>query len=681
MRSLVLFLLAGASLAANAQSGFTRLALTDTLFADERRTDFFVSTALPGDTDGDGDVDLMILGTWVRYGPRPVDGIVAFENVFRVFLNDGPVGDTAWAFSRGPEIPIGSARTGRSAAAWGDYDNDGDLDLAFAPESNSATCCFRGALRLFRNDGAAFVRDSIPNLNAWDYGASQLDVRTVSWADTDNDGDLDLLLPGVAEYSGTSFMTTAVVLRNDGPDANGAWTWTRTEPGLPGRTGAASVWADMDADGDLDVLLGTPVDDGAGGFVLRTWQNDGGQFTPAGPMLPAYWGGTVDWSDMDGDSDLDVLVSGRSEANPSGAPERAVVYVNQGDHYDETVVLATGTVPQPVGQDRWFDVFGSAWADYDSDGDLDVLAAGSGIHDGPGGFPHTHFGRAIVFRNDGGAFVPADTLASLYGDSAGENQGAFAWFDVDGDGDLDHFAAGRAYDEDFQYPYGNVKTITYLYRNDAPGGNAAPSAPAGLAATATADGAALVWTPATDDRTAAPILTYNLRVSTLDGQDIVSPHARPGNGGRLLPEPGNVSHDLHWALRGLTAGTYTWAVQAVDNAFNAGPFADGGTFTVGTVDAAAGPSEPAVLALAPNPSAGATRVTLVLPASGRVTLEVLDALGRRVALLSQRDLAAGAHAWPLDGARLAPGVYAVRAQVEAPGGPTEVLVGRLTVVR
>ena len=82
------------------------------------------------------------------------------------------------------------------------------------------------------------------------------------------------------------------------------------------------------------------------------------------------------------------------------------------------------------------------------------------------------------------------------------------------------------------------------------------------------------------------------------------------------------------------------------------------------------------LAVAPNPVARAARVTLTLAETAHATVRVLDALGRTVAVLADRMLAAGPHTLPHDAARLPAGVYAVVAMV----GETR-SVTRVTVVR
>ena len=82
------------------------------------------------------------------------------------------------------------------------------------------------------------------------------------------------------------------------------------------------------------------------------------------------------------------------------------------------------------------------------------------------------------------------------------------------------------------------------------------------------------------------------------------------------------------------------------------------------------------LAAWPNPTSGRVTVEVSVPAAGTVRAEVVDALGRCVAVLHDGPLAAGVHALPLDGSRLPSGVYVVRLQA----GDTAA-VRRLTVVR
>ena len=93
------------------------------------------------------------------------------------------------------------------------------------------------------------------------------------------------------------------------------------------------------------------------------------------------------------------------------------------------------------------------------------------------------------------------------------------------------------------------------------------------------------------------------------------------------------------------------------------------------VDAEEGPEGAFALAVAPNPSVGAARLTVTPGASGALTVDVVDALGRSVGTLFSGDAAAG-QTLSLTAPRLAPGVYTVRVQ-SAAGIATE----RFTVAR
>jgi hypothetical protein len=128
---------------------------------------------------------------------------------------------------------IGAGLTGvyNCAVAWGDYDNDGDLDLLLTGYTGSARIS-----RVYRNDGGTFT-----DIGA---GLTGVDRSAVAWGDYDNDGDLDLVLAG---YTGSSYISR--IYRNDGG------TLTRIYAGLPGVHYSAAAWGDYDNDGDLDLVL------------------------------------------------------------------------------------------------------------------------------------------------------------------------------------------------------------------------------------------------------------------------------------------------------------------------------------------------------------------------------------------------------------------------------------------
>jgi ASPIC/UnbV protein/VCBS repeat protein/flagellar hook capping protein FlgD len=123
-----------------------------------------------------------------------------------------------------------SSNSFSAGSAWGDYNNDGLMDLFFAN--------YTGTDYLFKNTGTTFL--DITGGPLHDTGPG----KGVSWGDFDNDGDLDLY---VARYGQQDML-----LRNDGGDV-----FTQITQGFPNTGGDhnSGMWADYDSDGDLDLYV------------------------------------------------------------------------------------------------------------------------------------------------------------------------------------------------------------------------------------------------------------------------------------------------------------------------------------------------------------------------------------------------------------------------------------------
>lgn len=125
----------------------------------------------PGDYDNDGDLDLYV-------------GTYGHNHLYQNTSSEGAFGFVDRAEAAGllePHSVVG--------AAWGDVDNDGDLDLFIASYARDAQGVQQPANRLMINDGLGrFVNVLAPGdaVNAADHG--------VVWVDFDGDGDLDLSL-------------------------------------------------------------------------------------------------------------------------------------------------------------------------------------------------------------------------------------------------------------------------------------------------------------------------------------------------------------------------------------------------------------------------------------------------------------------------------------------------------
>lgn len=518
---------------------FTEVTPLDPLFVTPQDEDFWVSSAAPADYDGDGDVDIAVLGYYVVYNVSAVDHLVLLRN-------DGPTSATEWNFSY-VEVPLGTLTPGASDLAWGDADGDGDQDLVVGSDGQTV---------LYRNQAGTLVATDTVLPGYWeDNSQADFDLRSISWADYDNDGDLDLLLPSI--WNEETFTSRTALMRNDGANATGGWLFTEVEAGLGRSDHAQTSWADYDGDQDLDLLLVHLAPNTGEGFIRR-FRNDGGGVFFGEDILGtlSVEHGEAQWGDYDDDGDLDILVAGNVKEIDDTYNTVLRLYRNDAETYVPVELIDC------VFCEGWFDLSAATWADYDSDGDIDILLAGT-YNSGS-----QIEGRAKVYDNVGGTFV--DSGNQLPAPRAmGFSGGSFSWLDIDGEGDLDYFIAGSYF-----VPGGNglVETQMHLYVNDAQGQNLAPGSPAQLDSQIGLDGSvALWWQPADDDLTPASALTYDLRLYR-GGVPVAT--------GRRAPEPGVLGAVGSWTLADLPDGAYSWTLAAVDSAYNSGPAATG-AFYVG----------------------------------------------------------------------------------------------------
>ncbi len=224
------------------------------------------------DVDGDNDPDVLITGRTDFMG-----------NISKLYTNDGQGN-----FSEVTEIPFEGVRN--STVAFSDVDGDNDPDVLITGENSVQIT------KLYINDGLGNFSEmsGTPFLN--------VSLGSIAFSDVDNDSDPDVLITGITN----SGEYIAELYINDGQGNFSEVTGTPFE----GVVGGSIAFSDVDGDNDSDVLISGSLNGSS--IITKLYNNDGlGNFTEvAGTPFDGVWFGSVAFSDVDGDNDPDVLISG-----------------------------------------------------------------------------------------------------------------------------------------------------------------------------------------------------------------------------------------------------------------------------------------------------------------------------------------------------------------------------------
>jgi hypothetical protein len=338
------------------------------------------------DVDLDGDLDLVRTD---RNSAAPL----------RVFLNDG--GGTliertkAWAGPSGalsgvlPSLADIGAEVGDWTAEMqtGDVNNDGTPDILLCSWKGGASRRLALLLNRIPTTGSFELLDPNCDGPGTANGLCQTGTpnnRGCGLGDFDNDGWLDVLAPSIQTGLGHKVLINTLTAGDEGgvPDFTPHDDWIRTAAvgGEPIVSVAGDVKvADLDGDGDDDVAISSPPNDAAGAPLqsLVLWNAGGNALVLAGGDWSVGDAYDVAFSDLDRDGDLDVVFARQSAANH--------VLINHGGT-DQDLLLKE----YPLA-DLWFEegpfgdvdlpgtsdfTLSASLADYDRDGDEDILGAG-----------------------------------------------------------------------------------------------------------------------------------------------------------------------------------------------------------------------------------------------------------------------------------------------------------------
>jgi len=369
----------GATVATTARYTFTASADRDLTarfrvehpFVDQMLDRLDTATIAAADFNGDGHADDLVAD--------------------RIWLNNGRGG-----FYLGPNASPLLPYNGIPSIPF-DADGDGDDDLLTLGDSPT----------LFRNMGNGRLA-SVPDA----FGASPplTSAGIPAAGDLDSDGDLDLMM---ATGSGT-----ADVWVNDG---KGHFSPGQDLGALdsPGPSMTQFTLADLDGDGDLDVIFAP----GPPSNSALIWFNDGrGAFSASTATLPPLLDPTrVTAADLDGDSAPDLIFGHMNE--------EAAIWFNDG----QGGFTAGGSGSNPIAYNAWnmpahgpVGRGGIAAGDVDGDGDVDLVIGTR--EDVPRGSPSAT--NQVWLNNGAGRFTPGQRLETSH-------TFAVTLADLDRDGDLD----------------------------------------------------------------------------------------------------------------------------------------------------------------------------------------------------------------------------------------------------
>ncbi|MDG4716216.1 FG-GAP-like repeat-containing protein [Winogradskyella marincola] len=447
-----------------------------------------------------------------------------------------------------------------ASSDWADINNDGNLDLVISGgiDTDNDEYADSSKIDFYENVNGTLTLTSQANV-------ADLHLGSVKYLDYDNDGDIDLVTSGQNYNDIYTFYLT--VYENE----NGTFSVSQQ---LEGVVYSSIETGDYDNDGDLDLLVsGAFQDAGGASLYTRIYENVNGTFSDANAGLSAVQNGNAVFADVDNDSDLDILITGYDingdnfsalYTNDNGSYTLATLpfttaeswlalgdYDNDGDldfaytGYDDNYDYVTKIYNNDGNGtfiDSGFSLEGVGnftgnnpivWGDYDNDGDLDLVFAGT---------DNNYDDKTYLYTNNQTSFdLASEGLINL---------GSYAnlkFIDLDGDNDLD-FAISGGSDVD-----GYVGR-TRFFENNTTVVNSAPNAPSNLVSSANSNNSmTFSWDAATDDFTPSNGLFYMLTVGTTQG----------GNEIASYPVYGTT-----WTIENLgNATNYFWSVSAVDTSF------------------------------------------------------------------------------------------------------------------
>ncbi len=409
-----------------------------------------------------------------------------------------------------------------SSIAWGDYNNDGYLDIILS----GGTFYGIPITFIYKNNGnGTFSVLSGNNL-------THVTNSSLAWGDYNNDGYLDILLTGETSNN----ISISEIYKNNG---NGSFT-KQTAINLTGVRNGSVAWGDYNNDSYPDILL-----TGSTGsvYVSKIYKNNGDEtFTEqTGISLTGVSNSSAAWNDYNNDGYLDILLAGDTTYSTIVSK----IYKNNGNgtFTEQTGINLTGV-----------DECSVAWGDYNNDGNSDILISGrTNINS-------TSYAVSKVYKNNGNSTFSEQTGISLLN----VFHSCVVWGDYNNDGNLDILLTGH----DYIYRYSKI------YKNSFSVINNSPSVPGNLQHDSINN--KISWNKSTDDHTPSLAISYNMAIGTASNPNkIKSAHSDLNTGFRQIAAMGNEQLDTFAIINYSNCNfdsIYFATIQAVDNAYKGSAF-------------------------------------------------------------------------------------------------------------
>ena len=340
--------------------GFPELGDGFRLWKNHGGTNFTVLADLPAkifaDIDNDGDLDF--------YAYRNNS-----PSLMGVYRNNG---GTSFASVGFPKL---TSRNDNRGTCWGDWDNDGDPDLyvaAFEFDLQNPPGPLDQPDSLVRNDnGTSFVVN-------WTEPGTPLRSRGVITCDFDQDQDLDIFVCHYRLQPNYLFVNNGSGFFSNQAPALGADGFQENHPVSAFAHTIGAAWGDFDNDGDFDLFVanfahpagwfGIPTNQPESQFLENLGVGGGYAFVDRASDVQLEYQesiGAPALADYDNDGDLDFWAGTAIESGSVG-DESPVLCRNDGNWNFTDVTAEAGLSNLGI-------AYQSAWADFDDDGDLDLM--------------------------------------------------------------------------------------------------------------------------------------------------------------------------------------------------------------------------------------------------------------------------------------------------------------------